>query len=1069
MRRVLALILPLLVVLPQQASAQAAGQTTGTITGVVTGEGGIPLTGVIVRVDGSSLAGFTDNNGRYSIAGVPAGTHSLSAEVIGYSTAQVQVTVTAGQQATANIQMTSQAIEVEGLVAVGYGTQRRQDVTGSVATMRMDGVENRVIRGATEALTGQLPGVRVLTPTGAPGSGGVVQIRGLTAVGAGATPLYVIDGFPLTSESATGGNSFYIRSPLADIPPGDIESITVLKDAAAAAIYGSQASNGVVIITTKRGQANSMPRIDVDMKTAFQTVHWDRIPQLTNATEFATFKQRLERQKLWVDRDARQGPIPGPNDPGISPEWRDPASYGEGTNWFREVMKRPEPSHEVTARISGGSEQIRIALSTGYLYQGGLVVGSSYNRMTFRANLDANINQRITLGFALAPTFSARHLLDEGGQSRSGAFGAALHAWPTDSPYNPDGSLKPFIWGSVGGNTLRNPLMTMENAESTDNQLNTLLNAYLDYRIANGLTWRTQLNTRLNSQSSGSYTPSTITNANGEPQNPSITTNHNRSLTWDASTQLDINRDIFEGHRLQATFLVSANRSMSESTSVQKSSGSFHFPDDLVRVIDLASGGSTGWSSSAMASALGRLAYTAWDRYSVTVSLRRDGSSRFGPQNRWGSFPSFAFAWNINNEGFLRDVDWIDELKFRASLGFTGNNQIGNFSHFGNVANSTYNFGFGNANGRGISSLSNPRLGWERTREVNLAVDFTILDGRMSFVTEAYRRVTQDLLLQRNLPRASGFSSVLSNTGSIQNQGFEFGVTSINISRPNFVWRTVANFSINRNKALDLGDSDTLYSGGSMEGAPTHMTVVGNPIGLFVGYRITGIYFPEDIANACSAENQSANCVAIYDGAVPTDVRFKDVNGDGVIRQVEDFEVLGNPWPKFTWGLTNSITYRSFNLNLIIDGQVGGQTTSRNLATIENIDGPFNVSKAYVRTMFIDFDSIGDGMTPSAGASSTGGRRAFRDVNDRWIQNAGFVWVRSLSMGYRLPASLVSSIFRVRSAEVYMSVENPFVWTECFCNPQTMRNSGNPNLQPGFDDNSYPIGRFWSFGARFGI
>jgi hypothetical protein len=348
---------------------------------------------------------------------------------------------------------------------------------------------------------------------------------------------------------------------------------------------------------------------------------------------------------------------------------------------------------------------------------------------------------------------------------------------------------------------------------------------------------------------------------------------------------------------------------------------------------------------------------------------------------------------------------------------------------------------------------------------VNVGLDASFAGGRIDLVADAYQRETDDLLLSLELPVASGFGSVVANQGSIQNRGFEFGINTRNIDTDRFSWSSNFNLSVNRNKALDLGASDTLRTGTSMEGANTHLTVVGGPVGLFYGYRIEGVYSAADIANPA---------VAKFAGAVESDPKFKDVNGDGIIRQTEDFEVIGTPYPDFTWGFTNTARYGPVDFRITIDGAVGGQRLNRNLATVENIDGPFNVTKAYVRQMWISPDSIGDGMTPGAGGSSTTGRRMFRDVSDRWVEDAGYVWIRNIALGWDLPERFT---FNARRARLNVSLQNPWIFSSFNGNPQTESNQllsaggspNSPNLTPGVDNFSYPISRVFTIGIDLGL
>ena len=1036
----------------------AAQGTTGRITGQVTGENGQPLSGANVVVVGTQIGTLTGADGRYTIPGVPPGTYQVRASLIGYSDQTVGgVQVTAGETAVVDFQLAAQAVQLEELVAVGYGTARRQDVTGSVAAVRMENLELRPIRGATEALAAQVPGVRVLTSTGAPGSGAQVQIRGVSAIGAGATPLYVIDGMPITAQSAApsgrdGSSGFAIRSPLADIPVSEIESITVLKDASAAAIYGSQAANGVVIITTKRGQASDRAQIDIQAYTGMQTPDWDRLPKIANAREFAIFMNRRWRQ-LNPGRPLEEMPE----------EWRDPMRYGEGTNWYREIMG-PAPIHSVTASVRGGNSRVRALFSAGYLDQDGLVMTTYYRRLNARINLDASFTDRLSFAFGLAPTHSWRRLPNEGGQARAGALGSVVHIWPTDSPYDENGNLKKLVWGSVAGPTQRNPINVLREIDNSETTLSLLMTSQLSYELLDGVVLRSSFNVQRLDGQTKTFDPSTLWTATG-PSIPSGTFGVRRSLQWVNENTINVTRQIGEVHNLQLLAGFTAQRQTLETGNFTGN----NFPDDEIRTLNAAATitGNTGVSGWSMASVIGRLNYSLLDRYVLTATLRSDGSSRFGKNSRWGTFPSLGLAWNFSREPFMENVDFLSDGRLRVSFGYTGNNQIGNYSHFGNVTRVDYVFGGAQAGGMSITALGNPNLGWERTQELNVGLETSLFDNRVSLTAEAYRRVTKNLLLALELPTVSGFGTVTANQGSIMNRGFEIGVTTLNSTGPKLTWATQANLSLNRNKALDLGASDTLLSGASMEGVNTHITVVGQPIAQFYGYRIIGIYTPEDIADPN---------VPKYAGAVATDVKFKDVNGDGVIRQREDFEVIGNPWPKFTWGMTNTLTYGPFSFSATIDGQVGGQRLNRNLATIENIDGPFNVSKRYVKNMFISWDSIGDGKTPAAGSSSPAGRRAFRDVNDRWVMDAGFVWLRNIQLSYDLPQRLLGGL-NARRARAYVSVDNAYIFTRCECNPQTEANEtlaaqGAPataNLTPGVDNFSYPIGRVWTFGIDIGL
>ena len=1026
----------------------AEAQATGRISGRVTAVDGSPLAGASISANGVGALSAAD--GTYTIQSISAGTHTLSVGLIGYGTQTRSVTVQAGETATADFQLAQSAVELEGVVAVGYGTTRSQDVTGAVASVRADAIDDLPVPGATQALAAQIPGVNVITSTGAPGAGAQIRVRGVSAVGAGGSPLYVVDGFPISPSTAQDQNGFLMRNPLNDIPVSDIESITVLKDASAAAIYGSRAANGVVIITTKRGSTEGV-QVDLSAYTGIQQADFDRFPDLANAREFATFMNRRWRQ---LNPGAPLSDMPA--------EWQNPNSYGEGTNWFREVM-RTAPTQEVTASISGGTGAIRSYFSGGFYNQQGILLNSGFQRFNLRANLEASLSDRLTVGLNLAPSYTTRTLAEEGGNARGGGFGSTQHVWPTDSPYDEDGNLVPQVWGWVSGRTQANPIIVLNERQNEQKRLRALGSAFLSYDLFDGVTFRTSANVDWADTDTETFNPSTIWSASG-PSIPSGGFNTGTYLSILNENTLTVDRELREGHRINVVggFTAQQERSTGANFNGQR------FPDDDIRTLNAAetiTGSNIQETQWSMASVLGRVNYSLFDRYILTGTIRADGSSRFGVDNRWGTFPSAALAWVVSQESFLREVNWLDEAKLRFSLGYTGNNQIGDYPSLGVVNRNDYVFNGSVAPGRVLSTLQNPDLGWERSREINVGLDAALFGNRVGLVADLYQRRTEDLLLSLELPVASGFGSVVANQGAIQNRGVEVGLNTVNIDSERFSWQSNFNIAVNRNKALDLGGADTLRTGASMEGANTHLTVVGGPVGLFYGYRILGVYTAEEIADPN---------VAKFAGAVESDPKFKDVNGDGIIRQTEDFEVIGTPYPDFTWGFTNTARYGPVDLRVTIDGAVGGQRLNRNLATIENIDGPFNVTRKYVENMWISPDSVGDGFTPGAGGSSTTGRRMFRDVSDRWVEDADYIWVRNVTLGWSLPQRLS---FNARRARLTVSMQNPLIFSGFRGNPQTESNQllsaagspNSPNLTPGVDNFSYPLPRVFTVGIDLGL
>jgi TonB-linked SusC/RagA family outer membrane protein len=1068
MRWISVLTMAVLLGAPQWAFGQAAG----TISGTVTGTGGRPLAGASVAVAGTTRGSQTDAQGRFSITAVPAGGRTVRATFAGYTEQTRTVTVSAGQTSTMDITLTAQALTLEGVVATGYATQRRQDVTGSVVSLQTQNIEQMPVTSATQALAGQIPGVSVITPSGAPGAGAQIQIRGVTAVGAGSVPLYVVDGFPITASSATGSatgsqrelgtqtggqNQFTMFNPLNDIPPSDIESITVLKDASAAAIYGSRAANGVVIITTKRGRSGATPAIDISAYTGMQSVDYSRLPQLANGREFAVYENRRYRQLGQA----------------IPVEFQNPDQYiGNDTDWLRQVL-RSAPTQNANISISGGSERIRSYIAGGFLNQDGVLLNTGYRRYNIRANLETDLGSHFQVGVNLAPTYSIRNLRDAGGVNnpRVGGLGEPVSAWPIDAARDANGDPIPLVRGSVNGRALTNPILTNTLRKSDQRTMRTLGSAFANYKILEGLTFRSTFNVDWADTDDNQFDPSTLPTLTG-PTIPRATVATSTYLSWLSENTLTLDRQIGDAHRFQ---ILGGFTSQREKTTGQSLLAD-RYPDDDVQTINAAqvvtpnSVTDEQWS---LASVLGRVNYTLLDRYVLTATVRSDGSSRFGEANRWGTFPSAAIAWNVSREPFMENTSFVEDLKLRASLGYTGNNQIGNYPSLGVIAGANYILGGAVSPGRAQTTLKNPSLGWERTREINLGTDMFFLAHRVGLTVDAYRRTTQDLLLALELPQVSGFGSIVANQGKIQNQGLEVGLNTTNISGRTFNWTTSFNVSANRNKALDLGASDTLRSGASLEGSNTHITIVGQPVARFMGYRIVGVYSKADIANACVAGAVKPGCVPVFSGAREGDPHYQDTNGNGVVEKGLDFDIIGSPYPDFTWGFTNNLSYGPLELRVNIDGQVGGQRMNRFLASTENIDGLFNVSKEYAQNMWVSADSTGNGKTPAAGASAAG-RVMFRDVSDRWIENADFLWVRNVNLRYSLPSRLT---FGARRASVYTSIQNALIFSAFRGNPQPQSQAlqsangspTSPNLSPGVDNFSYPQTRILTLGIDLGL
>lgn len=999
------------------------------VYGIVKDANNTPLMGVSVQVKGKTAATSTDANGRYEIE-VDKGS-TLVFKNIGFKEQEI----TANSSGASNVVLESSQQDIDEVVVVGYGSQQKKDVTGSIATVSMNNVKGQAIASPDQALTGQIAGVQVSASNGTPGGGPKIQVRGIGAIGAGSQPLYVIDGFPIPSSSSERNN------PLATINPADIESMTVLKDASATAIYGSRGSNGVILINTKKGAIGAM-KINVAASTGLQQIPKKGRPNLMNAQEFAQFRKEAIEDKIRYE----EGREPTIND--IPEEYRNPAALGEGVDWYDAVL-RVAPMTDVNLNLSGGSESMRSYVSLGYLNQEGTVINTGLDRFSVRANVDGTIFNKLKVGVNLAPTLSYLR----GGVNGQGRDEFFQITTPVGKIYNDDGSYVPYIQspGSFGN---PNPVMYFNERVDKSSGMKMLFSTYLEYSILKNLKFKTTFNADYFDESRETFRPSTIPNQNAPGASiPSGGYYRQQYLNWANENTLSYDVVLNDDH--------SFNALAGYSVQVQKNKGAnfngSQFPDDDIQTLNAAARitGNTGIEDWALISYLARLNYSYKDKYIVTGSFRSDGSSRFGKDNVWGSFPSVAVGWRLSEENFLKDTPWLDELKLRASYGRSGNFNISNYASLSSIGTSNYIFGGSLAPGRTMNNLGNRILGWERMKELNIGVDLAVFNNRLSFTMNYYKRNTLDLLLNTPVPQSSGFGNVTENRGNVENKGFEFSVNSLNIKRDNFSWNTDFNISFNRNKVITLGRStDPIYSGQSSEGNFTNITRIGQPVGMIIGYVVEGIY-----------QNQAdLDRYPSFPGAIPGNLRMKDVDGDGEITPNDDFDVIGNPYPDFTWGMTNSFNYKSFDFRFMMVGAMGQEMLQARRFYTDNIDGVFNVRKE-VADRWRSESNPGSGLVPTTNGTGRG-RVMYRDTHSLFIQKTDYLWIRNISLGYTLPKPVGKVINNLR---IYANLQNPFLFTGYDGNPEgtNLNRADTSPLAMGIDYGSYPVPRIYTLGLNF--
>jgi TonB-dependent starch-binding outer membrane protein SusC len=1034
------LVVPLLAFLPGMAEDAAAQEIIrGQVLEASTGD---PIPGVNVIVQGTSTGTATNLEGEFELS-VSSLDIVLTISAVGFETQEIDLQ---GRDELI-IDLEVSAIAIDDVVVVGYGTQRSQDLTGSVGTVRLENLQSNPITSPDQALMGQISGVNVTMPTGVPGGAPQIQVRGVGAVGAGSQPLYVVDGFALPQPSNQAAARF--RNPLTDIPPEDIESITVLKDASATAIYGSRASNGVVLITTKSGAPSERAVINVSASSSLQQdIEWMR-PDMANARQFAEFQNHV-----WTGRVASGEASSVPE------EYQNPSQYGAGTDWI-DVSRRTAYQNEVNVSVSGGNETVSSYISAGVTNQEGVVVGTDFTRFNVRANVDASLSDRISAGIRVAPTFSLRS--GSTTEARDGPIYSAVMMSPLQPAFDDNGDVIPYPSqysgsASAGTWTHANPLYVMENIDDDRRNFRVLGSSYIDLELIDGLVARTSFNIDYAQERQDYFNPSTVGGINNAPPTtPNGSVNQVERLNWLSETTLEYQAELGPGR-------INALGGFTVQVEADESSGfSGVFPNDNIRTLNVASDidGFTNEENWSVVSVLGRVNYNLLERYVFTGTLRTDGSSRFGSDNRWGVFPSGAVAWNIHNEAFMSDyATVIPELRLRASYGVTGNNQIGNYAHLGVVSQADYIFGGSVSGGNALTSLANQQLGWERMNEVNLGIDSAFLNHRLGVTVDVYNRNTTQLLLQRSLSTTSGFGSVTENAGTMRNRGIEINVNTVPITTEDVTWAIDFNWSLNRNEVTSLPGGNPIYAG-SAEGQPTHITQVGSPIGMHYGFIVDGIY-----ENEADVENYP-----IFDGIVPGNIRFRDVNGDGEITAGPDgdFAIIGNPHPDFTFGLTSNFSYQNFDFRLNFTGRVGGDIyRSEYWRTPRNIDGLFNVSADYVENFWRSEAEPGDGWTPTPLGGGEA-RRLYRGQHSLAIYDGSNLWLRSAMVRYNVPQGFLGT----RSASIYLSGQNLFVLTGYPGNPDVERNAGQGGafgaLIGGTDWLPYPTARSFTVGIELGF
>ncbi|QIX62492.1 TonB-dependent receptor [Hymenobacter sp. BT18] len=1079
MRKLLLLTFLLVVGLGQIALAQDR-TITGRVTDRDTNEG---LPGITVLLKGTTIGVSTNTDGTYTLS-LPAAGGTLSFSSIGYTSVERSVT----NESRLDVIMAADTRQLSEVVVTGFGiAQERKELTGAIATVKARDFENQPIVSVDQALQGRAAGVQVTQNSGTPGSGIAVRVRGSASIGAGNEPLYVIDGLPINTGSYTNvGTGGQLTNALSDLNPNDIESIEVLKDAAAAAIYGSRGSNGVVLISTKRGKAGRT-RVGIDYYRGAQTA-WKKPEALTGQQQTELFLDQARNRYPLVNgqisafgvnwrsyadltgylfSDANLGVddqgqyIIIDNGDGIRDlaQFQDP-STAPNTNWANEILRTaPITNHELN--ISGGTDRNSYRVSGSYFSQDGIIIGSGFNRASGRIVLDNKLSDHIRMGLNLGLNRGVNTRIQNDNNINGVLSTAVLVA--SDIPvFRPDGT-----YAKDPASSTENPLAAAREPYLKGISSRVIGTHYTEFEFIKDLKYRATFGLDYLQFKDEAFFPTTTntgrgTNGSGIAAiNTDANFNHISSFLYTKT---------FGDHTLNGQVVLDYQQSTFNSVIAQGTG----FPGNTVRQLAAAAVKTNASSSETQYRLFGtlvRVNYNFRDKYLLGASVRRDGSSRFGVNNRYGIFPAASVGWRISEEAFLKDNSIVSDVKLRASYGETGNQEVGNFASRG-LINTGANFQ--QVGGLAIGQLENRNLQWERTATANVGLDVGLIDNRVYLAVDAYNRDTRDLLLDRLVPGNTGYLSYSENIGNMRNRGLEVSLNTVNVRAEepgNFSWETNFNIAFNRNEVTKLTEGDQ----GSARGFASWLAV-GQPLGAFRGYRVEGIFQTQEEIDALDAAARAAtgSATARYQAALtrPGDIKFRDINGrdangnltgrpDGRITG-DDQEILGNAQPKFFGGLTNTIRWKGFDLSAFIQYSYGNKIYNNNIAFAQGMNGVFGQDA-----------SVLNRWTPSN--TNTNVPRAVygdpnnnRRVSDRFIEDGSYARLKNLTIGYTVPQA-VTQRFKLSSLRVYAQAQNLVTLTDYSgLDPEVNTFSGS-NTALGTDFLVFPQARTITGGISLGF
>ena len=988
-------------------------QQAKKVSGVVTDSAGEPIPGANVVQKGTTNGTVTDLDGKYTLD-VPNNA-TLVVSFIGYTTQEVKV----GSQSVLNVSLAEEAIGLNEVVAIGYGYVKKKDLTGAVSTVSADDmVMGGTVSNAAQALQGKTAGVQVSQSSKAPGGTISVRVRGSNSISSTNEPLYVVDGFP----SSEGLN----------INPNDIESMQILKDASATAIYGARGANGVVLITTKRGKAG-------ENKISYSG--YMGAQKIDNPFTFINAKDYMNLQNaLYQEIEGQEGNPNGAYTPSQLQSDVD-------TDWLKETT-RVGLVHDHNIQFRGGTEKTKVLTSLGFYQQEGVLKNTDFNRISGRINVDQTINDYIKAGATMyAHREQSNYQMYSGSIVNSNVLLSIMDYDPTVKPYNEDGS-----YGRVPGGRGDNPLANL--LERKNDMTNDKFNgtAFLEVHPFEGFTAKATAGVELLNNFKGTYLPKST--YQGEIEGGVATTYDFRATRQVFEGILNYMKTFNNMHDLNVMLGYSYEKYNSEYRQTEAKG----FSTDLFQWNNLSAASTkdimSNKTENILASFFGRVNYTFKDKYLATVTVRRDGSSRFGVNNHWGTFPSGSLAWRASEEDFIKNLNLFSNLKVRAGYGVTGNERIGDYASYALISTNRITLdGSSNKPGTHLnqSSPENASLKWETTSQYNVGVDMGFFDNRLSVTLDGYWKKTEDLLLKVSLPYYTGFTSGQRNIGAIQNRGFEIDITSHNLTG-DFTWDTKFNLAVNRNKVLDLGSSTDIYITsskpmGTVSEEAYAVVREGESLGSLFGYKYIGVL-------------QEGETYALQPNSKLGDPKFEDVNKDGKIDS-DDRTIIGNANPDVIFGLTNNFAWKGFDLSIFFQGSIGNDLLNMTRMNLEWKRTPDALNRWTPTNTNTDIPRNGFYYSQYGGY-----------INDHFIEDASFLRLKNLTLGYTIPFKKV-----VSSCRVYFSAENLFTITgysgwdpevDTKANEATQSGGSQQtaNAGAGLDFNAYPSTRTYTVGLN---